>query len=111
MNIEPGFSRERTDYMDLPAEESGQARRRRWIIIGAGLVVLLVAAFFLLRGSGKDSGKEETTLPRVTVIVPGREPVTSIVSATGTLAARREMPVGVVGEGGRVISVPVEAGQ
>ena len=33
------------------------------------------------------------------------------INATGTLAARREMPVGVVGEGGRVISVPVEAGQ
>ena len=31
--------------------------------------------------------------------------------ATGTLAARREMPVGVVGEGGRVVSVPVEQGQ
>jgi len=36
--------------------------------------------------------------------------VTGVIHATGTLAARREMPVGVVGEGGRVVSVLVEPG-
>jgi HlyD family secretion protein len=44
------------------------------------------------------------------VISPGRATVQGTVSSTGTLAARREIAVGVVGEGGRVVSVPVEAG-
>jgi RND family efflux transporter MFP subunit len=46
----------------------------------------------------------------VTVTEPGRSAVTGEINATGTLAARHEIPVGVVGEGGRVVSVPVEVG-
>jgi RND family efflux transporter MFP subunit len=45
------------------------------------------------------------------VISPGAGTYAGIINATGTLAARREMPVGVVGEGGRVVSVPVEPGE
>jgi RND family efflux transporter MFP subunit len=37
--------------------------------------------------------------------------VEGTISANGTLAARRELPVGVAGEGGQVVSVLVEAGQ
>jgi RND family efflux transporter MFP subunit len=44
------------------------------------------------------------------VVRPGRTTVEGEITATGSLAARREMPVGVVGEGGRVVSVPVDAG-
>jgi RND family efflux transporter MFP subunit len=36
--------------------------------------------------------------------------VVRAINATGTLAARREIPVGVVGEGGRVLQVYVDAG-
>ncbi len=39
-------------------------------------------------------------MPVVSVIVPGRQAVEHVISVTGTLAARREMPVGVAGEGG-----------
>jgi RND family efflux transporter MFP subunit len=49
--------------------------------------------------------------PRVTVVVPGQRPVTRMISATGTLGARREMPVGVAGEGGMIARVLVEPGQ
>src|SRR3546814_1366930 len=41
---------------------------------------------------------------------PGRSSVDNVVHATGSLAARREMPIGVVGEGGRVMRVIVEPG-
>ncbi len=41
----------------------------------------------------------------------GRAPVEGRISATGTLAARRELPVGVAGEGGQVVQVLVEPGQ
>jgi RND family efflux transporter MFP subunit len=47
----------------------------------------------------------------VTVIVPGRQSVARSIAATGTLAARVDMPVGIAGEGGRVVSVLVEPGQ
>jgi RND family efflux transporter MFP subunit len=46
----------------------------------------------------------------VTVLQPGRASVTGEIKSTGTLAARRELPVGVVGEGGRVERVLVEPG-
>jgi RND family efflux transporter MFP subunit len=47
----------------------------------------------------------------VTVVVPGRQTIDRTISTTGTLAARREMPVGVAGEGGMVTRVLVEPGQ
>jgi len=49
--------------------------------------------------------------PSVTVIVPGRQQVARTITTTGTLAARRDMPVGIAGEGGMVARVLVEPGQ
>jgi len=46
----------------------------------------------------------------VTVIVPGRVTVQGSVTASGVLAARRDLPVGIAGEGGRVVQVMVDAG-
>lgn len=46
----------------------------------------------------------------VSVIMPGRTSVSGSITASGTIAARREMPVGIAGEGGRVLSVLVDAG-
>lgn len=57
-------------------------------------------------GSGGRGGQR----PPVTVIVPGRAQVSRTVTATGTLAARRDQSVGVAGEGGLVTQVFVEAG-
>lgn len=107
MNFESGFAG------DTPvAEASGMRRRRRTILIAAlGLILLVAAAFWFTRkGEDDASGAAAASAPRVTVVEPGRSDVSSVVNATGTLAARREMPVGVVGEGGRVVAVLVEAG-
>ena len=111
MNIEPGFSRDRADYVELDTEEPLHARRKRRLIIGGAilLIALIGAALLLLRG-GDAPPPAATVLPRVTVIVPGRQSVTNMISATGTLAARREMPVGVAGEGGMIARVLVEPG-
>lgn len=92
-----------------------RSRRRRNIIIAAILVavVALAAAFMLMRG-GKDAAAPAgaaQSAPRITVIVPGRTQVANIVSATGSIAARRDMPVGVAGEGGMVTRVMVQPGQ
>ena len=95
--------------------EDGERRartRRRLIIAAVVLVVLLAALYYTFSGGEAASeGAGEEQSPAVSVISPGRGTVQGTINATGTLAARREMPVGVVGEGGRVVSVPVEAGQ
>jgi HlyD family secretion protein len=99
---------ERTDDDDI-------ARRRRRNLILAVLAVLLLGAvaWYALSGGepAEEAGAGAEQAPAVSVVVPGRSSVEGAINATGTLAARREMPIGVVGEGGRVISVPVEAGQ
>jgi HlyD family secretion protein len=95
--------------------EQAAARKRRNLIIGALVAVLVLAgAWFLFSpakpGEGAAGDKSDKSSPTVTVMIPGRTMVDAGISATGTLAARREMPVGVVGEGGLVTRVWVEAG-
>ena len=136
MNYEPGaISAEplstETPGMTNPDNPAAVARRRRNIKragIGAAVAAALVAGYFVfakpaertetsstttttVSKAGGAAGKGRQTAPRVTVIVPGRTQVARIVSATGSLAARREMPVGVAGEGGQVTRVWVEPGQ
>jgi RND family efflux transporter MFP subunit len=48
--------------------------------------------------------------PVVTVVVPGRTSVSGTINATGVLAAKHDMPVASVGEGGQVAQVMVNAG-
>jgi RND family efflux transporter MFP subunit len=95
--------------------DSQQSSSRKTLVISlVGLLVLLgaIAAYFTLAGgepvpAGDDDGSQA---PVVTVIAPGKTTVSGMIEAPGTLAARRPMPVGVVGEGGRVLSVRVDAG-
>ena len=86
--------------------------RRAWWIAGAIALVLAIGAWMYAR-SGGDAAAESRAdqAPTVTVITPGRGTVQGTINATGSLAARREMPVGSVGEGGLVVSVLVEPGQ
>lgn len=113
MNYESSI---RADETGSVVELDDSARRRRAMFIGGAIVVLaLVLAFFLFgRGGDPAAGgaaeKGKVQAPHVTIVTPGRQPVARTVSATGSLAARREMPVGVVGEGGLVTRVLVEPG-
>ncbi|HEY5722078.1 MAG TPA: efflux RND transporter periplasmic adaptor subunit [Allosphingosinicella sp.] len=97
-------------------------RRNRIILIVAAAIVLIAMAFFMFAGGSSDktevkvaagagAGKGGQAIPAVTVIVPGRQDVPNTISATGSLAARRDMPVGIPGEGGQVVRVFVEPGQ
>ena len=121
MNYQPNEIRS-----DTPVEVHGEAfadtgygeerRSLPWRLIVLGIIIVgaLVAAwYFLGQGSGTavPAADREEQAPRITVITPGRATIEGSIAATGTLAARREMPVGVVGEGGRVVAVPVEQGQ
>lgn len=86
----------------------------RWLIFGGlGLFVLLllIAGYFALAGGQPTAADEDNAqAATVTVITPGKTAVAGEIEAPGTLAARRPMPVGVVGEGGQVLRVTVDAG-
>lgn len=114
MNYEAGMldRQERLGFEGEPAR-----RGRRWLWIGLGAFALIVVAAFLTMGRGAEKplpaakgGKAQGQLLTVTVAVPGQQTVSTIVTGTGSLAAKREMPVGVAGEGGLVTRVLVDAG-
>lgn len=93
-------------------------RRRNIIIAGIVGIIAILAAFMLLGGGGDEAGGPAggpggagTQTPTVTVVVPGRQSVSRTIAATGTFAARVDMPVGVAGEGGMVTRVLVEPGK
>ena len=120
MNYESGVMAEKGEPItvgieDEPAEfEASDRRSKRRLYIIGGLVVLAlaIAAYFVMRGGGTTTpaGDENSQAPTVTVVTPGQTTVDGEITATGTLSARRELPVGVVGEGGRVTSVRFDAG-
>ena len=92
-------------------EAQPRNRKRFYIVAAAVLLAAIVGAYlFLTAGAEEDAVDNAAQAPTVTVVSPGRATVEGQIIATGVLAARREAPVGVVGEGGRVVSIPVEAG-
>ena len=96
----------------LPGPDDGAPRRRRRLIIGAVAVLgALLLAWYLFGRDKPAPAKTPDQLPAVSVVVPGRQTIARGVTVTGTLAARREMPIGVAGEGGMITRVLVEPGQ
>ncbi|MEL7517988.1 MAG: efflux RND transporter periplasmic adaptor subunit [Pseudomonadota bacterium] len=80
---------------------------------GIALAALLAVAIYFAFAGGEPAATADDAAqaPVITVVVPGRTTVSGTIEAPGQIAARRSMPVGVEGQGGRVISVPVDAGQ
>lgn len=101
---------------DAPAHVLGEQEERsgwrRRLTIGAivAIILIAIATWVSMHGKGADAPASAAQAPVVTVISPGRSTVSNSVSATGSLAARVEMPVGVVGEGGAVTRVLVQPG-
>jgi RND family efflux transporter MFP subunit len=93
-------------------QEARANRRRRTIIVVLAIGALMAIAAWMLSGGGEEQpfAPREGAVPSVTVVSPGSSTINGVVNATGTFAARRETPVGVVGEGGRVVSVTVDRG-
>lgn len=96
---------------------SDRSRQRRWVMIGAVVIVAVVAIalFLMMRGGGENAPQTAGAggagqIPTVTVVVPGRSQVARTITASGPLAAKRDQPVGIAGQGGRVIRVLVDAG-
>ena len=91
-------------------------RRRMALIAGVGLIIVAaLVAFLMMRGSSDGEAIAPAAagggqVPTVTVIVPGRSDVARMINASGPLAAKRDQPVGIAGQGGRVERVLVDAG-
>jgi RND family efflux transporter MFP subunit len=93
------------------------SRRKRGLIIGAVVALIALVVAYVLFSGGEEQPQSAAAgpggrgqIPTVTVIVPGRSQVARTVTASGTLAARRDQPVGIAGEGGLVTRVTVDAG-
>ncbi len=92
-------------------------QRRRMVIIGAiaALALFVIGLAVLSRGGGNKAaptaGAAAGQIPSVTVVVPGRSSVGRAITASGPLAAKRDQPIGIAGQGGRVVRVLVDAGQ
>lgn len=120
MNFETTITAEAADNVAADVEDgtigargrrSGLSRGLLWGGLGLlGLLLAIGAYFALTTGETVAVADEDAQAPVVTVIAPGQTTVTGTIEAAGTIAARREMPVGVVGEGGQVRSVRVDAG-
>ena len=115
MNRETGF------YTSDTLVVVDSARRRRWIIAAGVLIAVLAIALaaMMMRGGGDSAGGAEAgkeaggpggQIPTVSVVIPGRSEVARTVTASGALAARRDQPIGIPGEGGLVTRVYVDAG-
>lgn len=113
MNYESSISGEDVDFENM--NDSDQSGRNRRLVISAAVVIVLIIAvlgyyFYSSGGAGEAADASAGEAPVVTVAIPGMQDVIQSITATGSLAARRDIPVGVVGEGGRVTRVYVDAG-
>jgi HlyD family secretion protein len=129
MNFESSISRASVEEeLELEFETAPKKKVWPWVF-GAILLVgaILAGTYYALNRdtglAGKADGKAAAgspaavgdkkgkQVPNVTVTIPGKSTIPNFVSATGTLAARNDMPIGAVGEGGLVTRVLVDAGQ
>jgi RND family efflux transporter MFP subunit len=84
-----------------------------WAWALAAISGLLILTYIIMHSvfSPAKAGEDATkNIPTVTVLIPGHAQAKHIISATGTLAARVEMPVGANGEGGMISRVLVQPG-
>ena len=112
--IKPELQPAPEPVLDRDADGGLAGTGRGWMVLVALLVALALGlAWYVMHHKPAASDAEaarNAQAQTVSVITPGRTSVTGTITASGTIAARREMPVGVAGEGGRVERVLVDAG-
>ncbi len=105
-----------SDSETVVVVDDGSRRRKRMAIVGAGLiaVVALILALMMMGGKKEDTAAGGTAsaaqVPTVSVAVPGHSSVARVITVSGALAAKRDQPIGIAGQGGRVTRVLVDAG-
>jgi HlyD family secretion protein len=93
--------------------QANRPRRQRTvrIVVVALLVTAAFLGFLVWKANVPKPAAPPSGPPAVSVMVPGTSLVADRVTAIGTISARRDMPVGVAGEGGMVSVIRAEAGQ
>jgi len=93
-------------------DDESRSGRKRLLIVGGivALVLIAVAVWMSMRGGDAAAPAPAAQVPVVTVTRPGQSTIARTVTANGSLAARVDMPVGVIGEGGMVSRVLVQPG-
>jgi RND family efflux transporter MFP subunit len=92
---------------------SGSGGRRRMGIVAVVVALALGLGWYMMHkapAATDAAAARNAQAQSVSVVTPGVTSVTGTITSSGTIAARREMPVGIAGEGGRVVSVLVDAG-
>src|SRR5581483_9793668 len=89
--------------------------RRKWLFGAAGAVVVVAvgAAIWMSRASTTKPLAplaDRTSVPLVSVMTPGVQPVATQVTFTGTIEARHQLPIGNSGDTGRIVAVYVQVG-
>jgi len=109
MNYETQVLRDSTVVL---GDDDSRNGRKKLLIVGGvvALILIAVAIWMSMRGGDAAAPAPSAQVPVVTVTSPGQSIVARTVTATGSLAARVEMPVGVIGEGGMVSRVLVQPG-
>ena len=109
MNYETQVLRDSTVVL---GDDDSRNGRKKLLIVGGvvALILIAVAIWMSMRGGDAAAPAPSAQVPVVTVTSPGQSTVARTVTATGSLAARVEMPVGVIGEGGMVSRVLVQPG-
>lgn len=87
------------------------SNRKRLIMVAAAIGAVIVAVVAWQAFTAEPEAAPVVNLPSVTVMTPGTTMVLDAVVAPGSIAARRDVNIGVQGDGGRITAVLVEAGQ
>lgn len=99
----------------LVFDPAGIRSRRKWLLVAGGIAVVIAvaAAVWMSRESTPKSAATlaaSNSVPLVSVITPGVQPVATQVTFTGTIEARHELPIGNSGDTGRIVAVYVQVG-
>jgi HlyD family secretion protein len=121
MNYETSIAGPIEGKSEYTFDDNGSSNKRRWIIIAALILILAISGalgyYYYAQGQSgaatkaAEDAKKTEQAQNVTVVSPGTETIAKSINATGTIAARTDTPVGVVGEGGQVSRVFFDAGQ
>ena len=121
MNIETEIlsAERRSAYLGDDGMTNPKDKSRRWLYVILAIILIAIAGaaayYFMNKDAAPAAAAEKKAegdkqQQSVTVIAPGQQTIVRSINATGTLAARNEVPIGVVGEGGLVSRVYVDAG-
>ena len=106
---------EETEAKVLVFEPARGNPRRKWLLGAAGVAVVVAAAAAVWMSKASSPKAiaplaTRTSIPLVSVVTPGVQPVSTQVTFTGTIEARHQLPIGNSGDTGRIVAVYVQVG-